>query len=119
MYILFNAQHSLNKYDVRMLAHLFDIRKRIASTRPRSAAPFTLQPIITKADRVPESQISDVISRLRLTIQEDVEALNMHGRHDEAGLCVHHPPIVTSAKLSIPFGVDEVRSSIIEACGLG
>jgi GTP-binding protein len=70
----------------------------------RGVQPFTLQAIITKADTVPIDQLEPVIVKMR----KDIWAA--------APLCL--PPIVTSAELSPPFGVDLVRHNITKACSL-
>jgi GTP-binding protein len=99
VYILFNAKHALNEFDVQMLSHL-------SSTliSARGTQPFTLQSIITKSDCIPLPQVSQVIEALRKGIWE------------AAPLCL--PPIITSAAMSPPFGVEEVRQNIAEACHL-
>ncbi|KAH0582409.1 hypothetical protein H2248_010352 [Termitomyces sp. 'cryptogamus'] len=99
VYILFNAKHLLNAYDTRMLIHL--------STKlidDRGIQPFTLQAVITKADCIPGDKVSETIAQLRKDIWE------------AAPLCL--PPIVTSATMSPPFGLDEMRKNIADACGL-
>lgn len=100
MYILFNAKHGLNAYDREMLAHLSGLL-----ITPRGTQPWTLQSIITKADTIPLDDIPTVIRKLRKDI------------HEAAPLCL--PPIVTSTEMKPPFGVDEVRENIVDACGLG
>jgi len=99
VYLLFNAKHALNAFDTQMLAHLSN---NLIS--PHGIQPFTLQSIITKADCIPTDQVSEVLTKLRKAIWE------------AAPLCL--PPIVTSAKMSPPFGIEEVRKNMIEACGL-
>ncbi|PPQ85284.1 hypothetical protein CVT25_010057 [Psilocybe cyanescens] len=99
IYILFNAKHGLNETDKQMLAHLSD-----SLMTDRGTQPFTLQSIITKADTVPVAKLQTVLSAMKKDIW------------DAAPLCLS--PIVTSAEMSPPFGVDQVRQSITEACGL-
>ncbi|KAG6902025.1 hypothetical protein C0995_005358 [Termitomyces sp. Mi166 len=99
IYILFNAKHPLNTYDARMLSHL---STKLIDQRGRQ--PFTLQAVITKADRIPSDEIHGTIGRLRKDIWE------------AAPLCL--PPIVTSATMSPPFGIDDIRKNIADACGL-
>jgi GTP-binding protein len=70
----------------------------------RGTQPFTLQAIITKADTVPVDQLEPVIGKMR----QDIWAA--------APLCL--PPIVTSAEMRPPFGLDLVRQNITNACGL-
>ncbi|KAF9461088.1 P-loop containing nucleoside triphosphate hydrolase protein [Collybia nuda] len=99
VYILFNGKHSLNNFDIQMLSHL---SRSLLSER--GTQPFTLQSVITKADCIPADKISSVITKMRKDIWQ------------AAPLCL--PPIVTSAEMSPPFGIDEVRRNIAEACGL-
>ncbi|KAF8884816.1 hypothetical protein BD779DRAFT_1471894 [Infundibulicybe gibba] len=95
----FQWQTPLNSFDTQMLTHL---SKMLLSDR--GTQPFTLQSIITKADCIPADQIPTVISRMRRQIWE------------AAPLCL--PPIVTSTQMSPPFGIEEVRKNILDACGL-
>ncbi|RDB15908.1 putative GTP-binding protein EngB [Hypsizygus marmoreus] len=99
VYILFNAKHSLNESDTQMLAH---ISQMLISTR--GTQPFTLQSVITKADCIPADKVSEVITRMRKDIW------------GAAPLCL--PPVVTSATMSPPFGIEELRENIADACGL-
>lgn len=82
-----------------MLSHL---SKNLLSAR--GTQPFTLQSVITKADCIPTDKIASVITKMRKDIWE------------AAPMCL--PPIVTSAEMSPPFGIDEIRRNIAEACGL-
>jgi hypothetical protein len=97
VYILFNARHALNEFDVQMLSHLSN-----TLISARGTQPFTLQSVITKSDCIPLPQVSQVIEGLRKGIWE------------AAPLCL--PPIITSAAMSPPFGIEEVRQNIAEAC---
>lgn len=99
VYILFNAKHGLNAYDTQMLAHLSQFL-----ISPRGTQPFTLQAVITKADTVPIAQLDTALTEMKKAIW------------DAAPLCL--PPLVTSAEMSPPFGLDSVRQNIAEACGL-
>ncbi|KAG6906923.1 hypothetical protein DXG01_011349 [Tephrocybe rancida] len=99
IYILFNAKHSLNKFDTDMLAQL---STKLIDERGRQ--PFTLQAVITKVDTIPPDRIPETIARIRKDIWE------------AAPLCL--PPIVTSASMSPPYGIDDVRKNIADACGL-
>ncbi|KAG6811227.1 hypothetical protein H0H92_008444 [Tricholoma furcatifolium] len=99
IYILFNAKHALNAFDTQMLAHL---SSKLFDERGRQ--PFTLQAVITKADCIPSSKVPETIAQLRRDIWE------------AAPLCL--PPIITSATMSPPFGIEELRKNIAEACGL-
>ncbi|PPQ97547.1 hypothetical protein CVT26_002332 [Gymnopilus dilepis] len=87
VYILFNAKHGLNAYDTQMLAHLSQFL-----ISPRGTQPFTLQAVITKADTVPIAQLDTALTEMKKAIW------------DAAPLCL--PPLVTSAEMSPPFGLD-------------
>lgn len=97
IYILFNAKHGLSEVDEAMLQHLDEKCQG-------SESNLTLQAVITKADTVPSKDLSSRISKMRQQINE--ASMN----------CL--PPIITSSNTSPPFGIEEVRKSIVEACGL-
>ncbi|KAJ3575573.1 hypothetical protein NP233_g1003 [Leucocoprinus birnbaumii] len=99
VYILFNAKHGLNSYDKGMLEHLSNLM-----LTPRGTQPWTLQSVITKADTIPVDDISTAINKIRKEI------------FDVAPLCLR--PIVTSTEMTPPFGIDQLRENIIDACGL-
>jgi len=99
IYILFNAKHGLNEADKQMVAHLSQ-----SLVTEQGTQPFTLQAIITKADTIPIANLEEVIGKIKKDIWE------------AAPLCL--PPIVTSAEMRPPFGVDLVRQNIAQACGL-
>lgn len=82
-----------------MLSHLSELL-----LTERGTQPFTLQSIITKADAVPTAGLQDVLTQMKKDIWEATP------------LCL--PPIVTSAEMSPPFGLDLVRNNIADACGL-
>ena len=65
---------------------------------------LTLQAVITKADTIPPGSAAEVIGKMRTQI---VQA---------APTCL--PAILTSASMKPPFGIEEVRKSIAEACSL-
>ncbi|KAK2465473.1 hypothetical protein APHAL10511_002365 [Amanita phalloides] len=97
VYILFNAKHPLNSYDVEMLSHLSEI---LIAQRER----FTLQAVITKIDCLPLNEVEAAIGRIRKGIREVTP------------LCL--PPIVTSAGMRPYFGIEMMRKNIKMACGL-
>ncbi|KAG2011292.1 hypothetical protein CC2G_011433 [Coprinopsis cinerea AmutBmut pab1-1] len=99
VYILFNAKHGLNEFDRQMLQHL---SQKLISTD--GTQPWTLQSVITKADLVPTSQLSNTISRMRKEIFE------------ASPLCL--PPLITSCEMNPPFGIEKVRENIAQACQL-
>lgn len=82
-----------------MLAHLSSLL-----ITPSGQQPWTLQAIITKADTIPSDDVAEAIKKLRKDIFE------------AAPLCL--PPIITSTQMNPMFGIDEVRKSIVDACGL-
>jgi GTP-binding protein len=100
VYILFNAKHGMNETDIAMLKSLND---RCLSSAAGSA--LTLQAVITKADVILPEQVEQIIPKMRKQI------------FDAAPTCL--PPIITSALMRPQFGIQEMRGSIIEACGLG
>ena len=82
-----------------------------SSQSSRSAGPagqWTLQAIITKADTLRPRDLAPALARIRADL------------FSAAPTCL--PPIVTAAAAAhdqLRLGVDEVRASIAEACGLG
>ena len=66
---------------------------------------WTLQAIITKTDALRAGELEKVVKN----IQRDI--------YETAPTCL--PPILTSAQEHPHYGVDSVRQSIQEACGLG
>ncbi|OJT15367.1 GTP-binding protein EngB [Trametes pubescens] len=99
VYILFHAKHGLNDVDRMMLSSLDE------QCRASSGLQFTVQGIITKADTLRGDEVAKTIKK----IQDEI--------FETAPTCL--PAIVTSALESPQFGVDKVRQSIEEACGLG
>lgn len=98
MYILINAKHGINEADELMLRDL--------DAKIQSGSRWTLQAIITKADLVPLNRAT-TISRIKQAIFE------------QAPTCL--PPIVTASpkkSKSAPPGVNDLRTSIVEACAL-
>lgn len=96
IYILFNAKHGLNDYDLRMLVHLSSLL-----LDDKGLQRFTIQAIITKADMIPHDG-QGLLERVRKNIL------------DAAPLCL--PPIVTSAQMKPPFGIDTLRHNILSVC---
>jgi GTP-binding protein len=94
VYVLFNAKHGLNDYDSQMLARLSSLL-----LDDKGCQRFTMQAVITKADIMP-SQVS--LENIRGNIL------------DAAPLCLL--PIVTSAQMNPPFGIDTLRHNILSAC---
>jgi GTP-binding protein len=92
-----NAKHGLNEADKVMLQ---DLDNQIQSGQIR----WSLQAIITKADLVSCHNLDSTINGITKTIFEN------------APTCL--PPIVTSCLKSDGQGVNDVRCSIVEACGL-
>ncbi|TFK68746.1 P-loop containing nucleoside triphosphate hydrolase protein [Pluteus cervinus] len=97
VYILFNAKNMMNAADTQMLQHLSSFL-----ISDRGQQPFTLQSVITKADTVPPEKVDEVISSMRKQIWE------------AAPLCL--PPVITSAAMSPPFGIDKIRQNIADVC---
>ena len=97
--MLFNAKHGLNDFDRAMLA---DLGGRCMAS---GGTLFTLQAVITKIDAIP---LTDVKSRLQTMQKEIFEA---------APACL--PPVITAAAKHPRLGIEELRASIVEACGIG
>ncbi|KAH9849865.1 P-loop containing nucleoside triphosphate hydrolase protein [Lenzites betulinus] len=98
VYILFHAKHGLNEVDRIMLSSLDQQCQASAGLK------FTVQGIITKVDALRDNELEKAIK----TIQKDI--------FDTAPTCL--PPIITSALEHPHYGVEQVRQSILEACGL-
>ncbi|KAJ6485536.1 P-loop containing nucleoside triphosphate hydrolase protein [Mycena sanguinolenta] len=99
IYICFNGKHLLNTADVEMLKYLSE------TLLQDGAQSYTLQAIITKVDCIPAQSLGEVIPKIQKQIWE------------AAPLCL--PPIITSAMMHPPFGIDGVRRNIADVCGLG
>ncbi|KIK82021.1 hypothetical protein PAXRUDRAFT_832458 [Paxillus rubicundulus Ve08.2h10] len=98
IYILFSAPHGLAATDEAMLAELD------AQVQSSGGTNFTLQAIITKADQ------------LRDDGRDQVERMNK-AIFKAAPTCL--PPIITACPArGLPFGMELVRTSITDSCGL-
>ena len=95
MYVLLNAPHGIGKSDALFL-EMLDALSQTGSL------PWTYQAIFTQIDRMTPAQISET-TKLK-------EAL-----HKLAPTCL--PPLFT-ASMKPRLGIEAVRSSILEACGL-
>ncbi|EIN03903.1 P-loop containing nucleoside triphosphate hydrolase protein [Punctularia strigosozonata HHB-11173 SS5] len=98
IYILLNAKHGLNEMDRMMLESLN------AKTHANAGTRFSLQAIVTKVDAIPLEDVKPTLAKIRQGIWE------------AAPLCL--PAIVTTAAKHPYIGIDAVRKSIVEACGL-
>ncbi|RDX54160.1 P-loop containing nucleoside triphosphate hydrolase protein [Lentinus brumalis] len=99
VFILFSAKHGLNEVDRMMLQSLDEQCQTSGGLR------WTVQAIITKADSLRPGELAKAVK----DIQQDI--------FETAPTCL--PPILTAAHEQPHFGVDIVRQSIMEACGLG
>ena len=99
MYILFNAKHGLNEVDRMMLRSLDEQCQASGGLR------WTLQAVITKTDSLRMGELAKAVKEIQAGIFE------------AAPTCL--PPILTSVRQQPYMGVDRVRESIVEACGLG
>ncbi|RPD64497.1 P-loop containing nucleoside triphosphate hydrolase protein [Lentinus tigrinus ALCF2SS1-7] len=99
VFILFNAKHGLNEVDRMMLQSLDE------QCQSSGGLTWTLQAIITKSDALRPGELAKAVKG----IQKDI--------FEAAPTCL--PPILTAAHEQPHFGVDTVRQSILEACGLG
>lgn len=99
VYILFNAKHGLNQVDRAMLASLDEQCQSSAGIK------FTLQAVITKADLLVTRETLSSVEKM----QKDI--------FEAAPTCL--PAILTVALKQPHIGIEELRRSIAEACGLG
>jgi len=76
----------------------------LESLGERCKGMLTLQAVITKADTIPLGRSVEVVGKMRDQIRK------------AAPTCL--PAILTSANMSPPLGIAEVRKSIVEACGI-
>lgn len=102
IYLLINASHGLKETDLAMLSHLnTQCTHALANGRP-----VTLQAIFTKCDLLLRKEGQKTLQRM----QDEV--------FEAAPLCL--PGIVTAASGGGGLvGVEKVRRSVVEACGLG
>lgn len=99
IYLLINASHGVKESDAAMLGHLNQhCEQSLADGRH-----ITLQAIFTKCDLL-DRRAQEKLQRMQ---QEIFEA---------APLCL--PGIITAAS-NAQVGIDKVRQSIVDACGLG
>ena len=98
IYILFSAPHGLRPTDAAMLAELDTQVQQSGGTK------FTLQAIITKADQLGDSGREQVDQMKKAIFQA-------------APTCL--PPIITACPpKGSNFGIELVRKSITDSCGL-
>ncbi|KAI0692496.1 P-loop containing nucleoside triphosphate hydrolase protein [Cytidiella melzeri] len=100
VYLLINASHGLKESDRMMLAHLNQqCEKALANNHH-----VTLQAVFTKCDL------------LRVNAPRELQRMQDE-IFETAPLCL--PGIITATSNNMRVGVDKVRQSIIDACGLG
>ncbi|KAI0343346.1 P-loop containing nucleoside triphosphate hydrolase protein [Trametopsis cervina] len=100
IYVLINGSHGLKESDRMMLAHLNEqCVKALAANRH-----VTLQAVFTKCDLLRGNA-----QTILLQMQQDIIEC--------APNCL--PGIVTAVSNDSRIGIDKVRHSIVEACGLG
>ena len=100
IYLLINAKHGVTDFDKNMLQHLNDKLHASVGTR----AQLSLQAILTKVDTIPANDASTMIKQ----IQSDI--------FQYAPICM--PPLLTTITPKFAFGVDMVKASIVETCGV-
>lgn len=89
-----------------MLEHL----ARLSLSREKPNTPFSIHPILTKADTIPSRANPGTVVQARYN--EILQALL------DAETVLRVPkPLITSSKLSPPVGIDEVRKSVVAVCG--
>ncbi|TCD69075.1 hypothetical protein EIP91_008973 [Steccherinum ochraceum] len=102
VYILINGVHGVKESDQQMLQ---DLDARCQSSQGQK---FTLQAVITKLDLLTSEDQKQAATRLQQTTQDIFKF---------APTCL--PPILTSTARHPPIGIDTLRQSIAEACGIG
>lgn len=95
MYVLLNAPHGIGKSD-ELFLEMLDALSQTGSL------PWTYQAIFTQIDRLSPAQIGETAK-----LKDEL--------HRIAPTCL--PPLFT-ASLKPRLGIDTVRSSILEACGM-
>ncbi|KAJ3794529.1 P-loop containing nucleoside triphosphate hydrolase protein [Lentinula aff. detonsa] len=136
VYITFNARHPINDRDQQMLAHLSGTLFEALSTswasslesgNPRLPRITQIQPVITKADHLPTSttEAQLVVDRLKKEVHNAVRDALEGSETGRIGvssvelaklMCLS--PLVTTLKMNPPFGIENVRKNIVEACSL-
>ncbi|KAG8958291.1 hypothetical protein FRC03_009274 [Tulasnella sp. 419] len=107
VYVCINAGHKVSDYDISMLQQLQE--HCLASSR-RGGQPLTFQTVFTKSDKFPLADADKVIAAM---VDQIFKA---------APLCLP-PAAFTSPKVVTDttgkkMGIEELRLSIAEACGL-
>lgn len=100
IFLLINASHGLKDSDRMMLENL-NKQCEEASLQNR---PITLQAVLTKCD-VPMANAATALKKIQLEVFEI------------APLCL--PAILTAVSPGARVGIDKVRDSILDACGIG
>ncbi|KAJ4480044.1 hypothetical protein J3R30DRAFT_3701216 [Lentinula aciculospora] len=136
IYITFNAKHPINDRDEQMLAHLTRTLFQSLSTKwatslesghPRLPRITQIQPVITKADCLPSntSEAQLVINRLQADVQnaikyslEGSETGRIGVSSEELAKLICLSPLVTTLRLNPPFGIENIKRNIVEACNL-
>ncbi|KAJ3716060.1 P-loop containing nucleoside triphosphate hydrolase protein [Lentinula raphanica] len=134
VYITFNAKHPINDRDQQMLAHLTQTLFKTLSTEwasslqsgnPRLPRITHIQPVITKADHLPSNPADArlIVDRFKREIQDAVKNSLADSDSGRIGvpssqlaklMCLS--PLVTTLRLSPPFGIGDIRRNIVEAC---
>ncbi|TFK49139.1 P-loop containing nucleoside triphosphate hydrolase protein [Heliocybe sulcata] len=95
VYCLINASHGVEEVDKVVLSDLHETCMKTGGTQ------LTFQAILTKVDLLPTGKLRQELAKIRKDVR------------DVAPTCL--PPLITGKER---FGVDEVRKSIVEACGV-
>ncbi|KAG7088206.1 hypothetical protein E1B28_012223 [Marasmius oreades] len=137
--ITFNVKNGINSFDAQMIQMLCrnvvdDFTARLTSDplgpsqspTPRRSS-VQIQPILTKADCLPtnHAEAQKVIDEIKFDIRQAVDQgirgalgggeITVVGEISRL-MCL--TPILTSSIMSPSFGIDGVRRSILEGCGL-
>jgi GTP-binding protein len=100
IFVLINTEHGLKEIDAMMLESL----NHTCEASLPTDRPITLQAVLTKADLVKSG------SRMQIQkLQSEI--------FEAAPLCL--PAILTASSKHIQVGIEEVRRSITDGCGLG
>ncbi|KIK62491.1 hypothetical protein GYMLUDRAFT_84418 [Collybiopsis luxurians FD-317 M1] len=134
IYITFNAKHTINDKDEAMLAHLSATllqslssswASSLQSGTPKLPRITQIQPVITKADTLPQntSEARAIVDRLKSNIHdalrrslEDSEMGHIGITANELAQLMCLSPLVSSVRLNPPFGIEKIRRNIVEAC---
>ncbi|KAH9933448.1 uncharacterized protein B0H18DRAFT_983749 [Fomitopsis serialis] len=94
VFLIIDASKGLGAPDESMLQYIASFEK------PK----FSVQPVLTKADLVKPGDRDEVAQQIQEAIQKALPSAS--------------PPIITCSRLGSNLGIQEMRTSIAEACGM-